>query len=291
MSLRGSTPWQVRMLAKIVLSAAAGTQSLARRSGLIRDGAMDRPEYAIEAFRKHFRRYQERGGRVPFTVLELGPGESAATALVAAAHGAARTYMVDSADHIRRDPELYQRILAFLRDEGLPAGDLEARFEARSSLDQLLDFTHATYLTGGLADLSKVPTGSVDLTFSNAVLEHVRLWELPSTLEELSRVMAPGGLGSHEVDLRDHLDESLNHLRFSDRFWESALVARSGFYTNRVRFSALLEHCRRAGFTTACPEVWCWPSLPVDRRRLAARFRELPDEDLRVKACQLVLTK
>jgi SAM-dependent methyltransferase len=281
MSLRRLLPWWVRMPAKIALAGSA------RRSGLIRDGAMDRPEYALESFLKHFRRFEGRGEATPFTVLELGPGESVATGLVAAAYGASRTYLVDATDHVRRDLAVYRRLLAFLSDRGLNVG----RFASAGSFEELLEISHTTFLTGGLADLAHVPSASIGLTCSNAVLEHVRLDDFRPTLAELYRVMSPGGLGSHEVDLRDHLGEAQNHLRFSDRFWESAIIGRSGFYTNRITFTAMIERCREAGFAVECPSVWRWSSPPTARAKLAPRFRDLPADELTVKAFHLLLRR
>src|SRR5262249_47878508 len=58
----------------------------------------------------------------------------------------------------------------------------------------------------GLERLTGVPDESFDLTISNAVFEH--LCDVPAALRELYRVTKVGGLGSHQVDFRDHRDFS-----------------------------------------------------------------------------------
>jgi len=49
-------------------------------------------------------------------------------------------------------------------------------------------------------------------------LEHIRKKEFVDTIIETKRILKPNGICSHEIDLRDHLNESLNNLRFSENF-------------------------------------------------------------------------
>lgn len=158
-----------------------------------------------------------------------------------------------------------------------------------NSIDGLLAACGAHYLTNGLSGFVTVPDASVDFIWSQAVLEHVRRHDFDATLREMRRVLRSGGVASHRIDLRDHLDGALNNLRFSERVWESSFMAGSGFYTNRLQACDIVDRCRAAGFAVDIVVSERWPSLPTPRRRLAAPFRDLPDETLLVSGFDLVL--
>lgn len=283
--LRSRLPWRAKIAAKLVLGRLPLSYDLLRRLSLRRHGAMDDPAYALGVFRRHFERFLASGGSAPFAGLELGPGDSVASALVAAAHGAESMHLVDVDRFAHTGLEPYRALAAALRVEGLPAPDLE-RVE---TFDGLLAACRATYVTAGVESLRELPDESVDFSWSQAVLEHVRRDELPALLRELRRVLRPGGLSSHTIDLRDHLADALNNLRFSERVWESDLMAGSGFYTNRLRFAELVRAFEEAGFTVETAEVVRWNRLPTPRTKLAPEFASLPEQDLLIAGFDAVL--
>jgi SAM-dependent methyltransferase len=277
-------PWQAKIAAKIVLSRVPLGYRLWKRLRLFEHGRMNEPSYAEAVFLRHFSR-TELARRPGFTCLELGPGDSLFSALLAKAHGAGLCWLVDTGAFAVRDMAAYRAMARHLAAGGLPSPAMD---EARS-LDDLLARCGARYLTDGVVSLRQIPTGSVDFVWSQAVLEHVRRRDFDAMLGETRRILRLDGLCSHRIDLQDHLGGALNNLRFSERLWESDWFARSGFYTNRLRFGELLERCRRAGLAVETPEVERWPGLPTPRERLAAPFRDLPDEELRVIGFDLVL--
>jgi hypothetical protein len=117
----------------------------------------------------------------------------------------------------------------------------------------------------------------------------VRRRDYLAVLGELRRLTRPQGLGTHAVDLGDHLGGGLNNLRFPEWFWENDRVAKSGFYTNRFAFA---DHCRafaEAGFAAEIVEADRWERLPLPRRALAAPFAVLADDDLLTRGFLAVL--
>jgi hypothetical protein len=76
------------------------------------------------------------------------------------------------------------------------------------------------------------------------------LARVPRTYRLWNRVGAfrPNGIGSHHTAFGDIFGGKLNDLRFNARIWEFSLVANSGFYTNRIRFTELLQLFRETGF-------------------------------------------
>jgi SAM-dependent methyltransferase len=217
--------------------------------------------------------------------LELGPGDSAVSAVLAAAHGAGAFHVVDDGDWVRRDPALYVAAAQRLRGQGLPAPSLTG-----ASFDEILRRCGAAHHTGGLRSLRELPDASVDFAYSHAVLEHVRAHEFADVMAELRRVVRPGGVVSHHVDLKDHLQDALNNLRFRSAVWEAPwFAASSGFYTNRIRFGAMIELFERAGFAVDLVDVVRWPSLPTPRARMSAPYRGLPEHDLLVRGFRVTL--
>lgn len=285
MSLKTLAPWWSKMGAKIVLSRLPAGYRLWERVGLFVHGAMDDPSYAWRVVTEHVARagWENLDGRV---VLELGPGDSLATAVIARALGARETWLVDAGAFARTDLAPYISLAAFLRAKGLSVPPVETF----GNIGQLLDACGARYETNGLAALSAVPSGHVDLVFSQAVLEHVRLREFAPLLKEMRRILGPGGVASHQVDLKDHLATSLNHLRFTERTWESEFMARSGFYTNRLRRQAIVELFEAEGFRIRVDGIRRWPAVPIDRRSLAPAFRDLPEEELTISQFDIVAT-
>jgi SAM-dependent methyltransferase len=256
-----------------------------KRLGLFKHGRMENPDYAVGVFRKHLDRVQFARKEGGFVALELGPGDSVASGIVARACGAERSYLVDAGRFAREDLETYRSLLDHLRAGGhdVPtSGDVDG-------FDQLLASFAITYLTEGLASLREIPDASVDLVWSNAVYEHVRLGEIEELTRELRRVLRPDGVCSHTIDLKDHLGGGANHLRFSPEFWESPRVASAGFYTNRLRASQLVALFERSGFRVEVLGERRWEEDPIARERLATPFRDCSPADLRISDLDLIL--
>jgi hypothetical protein len=129
----------------------------------------------------------------------------------------------------------------------------------------------------------------VDFVWSHAVLQHVRRAEFLETMRELRRVLRADGISSHWVDLQDCLGGALNNLRFRESVWESPLMARSGFSTNRIRYSEMLALFKEAGFKAGVVQLNRWDRLPTSRSKLDDRFRGLPEDELCARCFHVIL--
>ncbi|MFT3912885.1 MAG: class I SAM-dependent methyltransferase [Anaeromyxobacteraceae bacterium] len=228
---------------KVALSRLPVPYAWWAKLSLFRHGAMDQHSYALRVYREHLGR--AGAGRKVRSVLELGPGDTAFSAVIGRALGVERSVLVDAGAFASRDVELYRELARHLEEQGSGRVDL---LDART-LEDVLAACGATYLVSGLESLRQVESGSVDLVFSQAVLEHVPRAEFDAMMGELRRVLRPDGVASHRVDLQDHLGGGLANLRFSSALWEAdGFARRSGFYTNRLRFSEHLRAYDRAGF-------------------------------------------
>jgi hypothetical protein len=278
-------PWPLKMTAKLLLARIPLSYRLWKRAGVFNLGGMERPEYALRVFRRHFdaANVARKGGN--FVGLELGPGDSLFSALIARSFGASKTYLVDAGPFMCPDVTLYRTMEFHLRKLGLQPPNLANC----STLDDVMLACSAEYLTEGLGSLRKLPSRSVDFVWSHAVLQHVRRGEFLPTLLELRRIQRSEGVGSHCVSISDILGGKLNDLRFSRRIWESSLMANSGFYTNRIRYGELVRLFRLAGFDPELRRVVRWLKLPTPRRKMAREFATLPEEDLLVSGFDVLL--
>jgi hypothetical protein len=276
-------PWWLKVWAKVALSRVPVRYRVWQRLNLFVHGRMDQPEYALQVVRSHLERlgWRDFAGK---SVLELGPGDALSTAVIAKALGARRVYLVDSGPFADASTERYLQLARYLVSAGLAPPDLEGC----ATLGDVLARCNASYHTSGVEDLRKLPDACVDLCFSQAVLEHVERDNLAATIGETLRIAARQGVASHQVDLKDHLGGALNNLRFRRALWEAPWMRRSGFYTNRVRFSEMVGMFRDAGWEYEVTDVRRWERLPTPRQRLEPEFQTLTDEELAVSQFDIV---
>lgn len=277
-------PWYARIAAKLVLSRLPVPYSFWKRIGIYSHGEMQDADYAMRTLNFHI---VESGlsGRSGLTGLEMGPGDSVGSAVAARAMGFSAFHLVDAGDYATKSVETYQAIGEVCRRKGLTPPDLAQA----TRFDDVLRACRATYSTGGLQSYRDIPSASVDLIFSQAVLEHVRRGEFAQVAAEMRRILKPDGIASHQIDLRDHLGGGLNNMRIASRWWETEFMAQSGFYTNRIRFSEMCRIFEQAGFHVDVASVDKWRAAPIAIAKLASEFRHLDPEDLLVSSFHVLL--
>lgn len=284
-SLKKHVPWHTKLAAKMILSRLPLGYRFWEKLSLFKHGEMDQPEYAFCVFRKHFDRVEFACKSEGFVALELGPGDTLFSALIAKAFGASKTYLVDVGPFADLDLTPYFRMASFLTMHGFPIPNLQKC----NTWEKLAEACSAYYLTEGINSLHDIPSSSVDFVWSQAVLEHVRRGDFLPIFRELRRIQRIGGMGSHRVDLQDHLGGALNNLRFQTQTWESPLMSNSGFYTNRIRYSEMLDLFKQAGFKVEVIQTNRWASVPTPRRKMAPEFRNLAEKELTISSFDVVL--
>jgi SAM-dependent methyltransferase len=278
-------PWWGKIAAKLILARLPLNYKARKQLHVFDNGAMDEPAYAYGVYKKHFDQVQSRRILDRFVGLELGPGDSLFSAMVAHAFGASAYHLVDVAAFAHDDLKRYRAMADFLMGQGLPTLDAEDL----TSIKTILAVCRATYGTSGLTSLRAIPDKSVDFVWSNSVLQHVRRAEFLETMRQLRRVLRADGISSHWMDLRDCLGGALNNLRFRESVWESPFMAGSGFYTNRIRYSEMLTLFKEAGFESEVINLKRWDRLPTSRSKLDDRFRGLPEDELCVRGFHVIL--
>jgi SAM-dependent methyltransferase len=230
--------------------------------------------------------------------LEIGTGWYPVVPLSLIAAGVERVYSVDIVWLCTRE-QLERTLDLFLQEPHLDAA-VRARFATvrnqlnRQPLHQSLEDLGIHYLIGDARRLD-LPADSVDLIHSNNTFEHIPEPILEGILSEFERVLRPGGVQTHFVDLTDHFahfDRSItpyHFLQFSDRAWR--WIDNGIQPMNRMRQSDYLRMYERVGIR---PVEHTWE--PGDLQALAQvrrskRFAAYSAEDAAITHCRITSTK
>ncbi len=146
------------------------------------------------------------------TVLELGPGDTCATALFFLAHGADKVICCDRFPLMQdraKNTRIAKMILGRLAEAEQQTLRERIAFDIRGNL--CWDTEKLQYLCDRHGRIA-LPAACVDLVVSNAVLEHVD--RLDGLFENVTRVMKPGAVMVHAADLGSHQMHISNPLDF-----------------------------------------------------------------------------
>ena len=277
-----AVPWQMKLASKVVASNLRIRYSVLRHSGVSKLGAMLRPDYAQDVYGLHLVHANDSAE----TMLEVGPGDSLFTAVFA--YGRFKSIdLIDAGDFAVTTPQLYIDLAESLRNSGECLPNLKKCL----SIEEIFSALNCRYFTNGVASLANLKDKSVGFSFSHSVIQHLPLHEFSTFARELHRVMTAGGTSSHVVDFKDMLKGSLNHLRFSERTWESSFLKRCNVYTNRLRLSQMIRAFSDEGFDVEVFEQSRWDVLPLRRAALHEQFQKMDDDDLLTYGAHLLLRK
>ncbi len=276
-----------------------------------RAGANDSLFYAHRVFAETDALARRHGLPSPRSVLEIGPGVNLGALFTFAASGA-RAAGVDVAPLPRPADGFYEALRDYLfAVEGFAWWRSFAEQQpGRVDFPSVSSFPSASALLSSIdyrsfvsSDKLPFPGGSFDLVYSVAALEHMP--EPEGTVAEIARVLAPGGLAIHEIDLKHHGSEDpLRFLEFSDEEWRrratpygSDLSLRTildgGFsgevFCNRLRSADWKSLFERAGFAVERVEpVIVLDASAVRPERFADPFRTLPIDELTILTIRVV---
>ena len=170
------------------------------------------------------------------------------------------------------------------------------RAELAGSRDVLLQHLGAAHRVTRSMERSSVSTGSVDLFYSNSVLQFMEPRDLKTLVREARRFLKPSGRCFHVVDCRDSHSQHdvriprLAYLAWPEPVW-NLLTSRHLNYQNRWRMPQFVTLFEKADFTVrVVHSVADAEDVAYARRRFAgmARFGEMSPEEIATR--RFVLT-
>ena len=110
MSFKKQIPWYIKIIIKVVLSRLPIGYGTWRMAGMFLHGTMENGSYALDVFSGHMKALKLNSNQLDGKhFLELGPGDSIASAVIGASYGAVVT-MVDSGDFASKDVNNYLKL-------------------------------------------------------------------------------------------------------------------------------------------------------------------------------------
>jgi hypothetical protein len=285
-------------------------------------GGNSHARYCYSVWLRHLMAWRAAGMAGPIRVAaELGPGDSLGTGIAALLCGVDHYYGLDVLSYSNTSPDLVRALAdLYCRRADLPGEDefpeLRPRIEssgfphhlfeaddltASLSPARVLNIVRAVENTGTVQggvslqyhvpwqDDSVIQPGTVDVAFSQAVMEHVE--DVPGTYRALASWLKPNGYMSHQIDFRSHgLATDWNgHWAYSDWMFHLA-KGRRPYLLNRQPSSTHVIAAREAGFEILGEEP-VRQTGGIRRDDLAARFRGMSVEDLSTAGLFLLARK
>ncbi len=307
--------WKTAHIMKGILTQVPALNRLRQKRAAT--SGTDSARYCYSVWLRHLTVLSSHGFSVHHaTVGELGPGDSIGIGLAALLSGASSYVGLDIVPfsakanlraifeelvelYARREaipdhdefPRVRPRLTSYAFPQHLVSfSDLAGRADAiRRQLSEGLGASALITYRAPWNSPSVIAAGSLDLIFSQAVLEHVD--DLDDTYAATAVWLKPGGYASHVIDFAAHnLSPYWNgHRAYTD--WQWRLVrGRREFLLNREPVSTHLRLAKKAPFEILeIKSDYGQSGLPS--MQLSSRYRALDSEDLRTRGCTLVLRK
>ncbi len=284
--------------------------------------------YCYSVWLRHLVTNFQNGLRcIPRVVAELGPGDSLGIGLAAILSGASEYYALDVVKdaETERNLRIFDALVdLFRRRENIPGPEEFPRINPPLASYRFPDFILTNDIlqralcseriemirraVSGLCknkidedqevkivyfvpwyDSGIVKAGSVDMIYSQAVLEHVD--DLEKTYQALNIWLKGDGVMSHAIDFSSHgrAREWNGNWGYSDLTWR-IIRGRRSYLLNREPLSTHIKLLEKYGF--ALMHIRKNPGEGgIGRKNIAARFKHFAEEDLNTKGVFLVAVK
>ncbi len=292
--------WRVKAIVQSVLSKAPGGMQVNSALQALLGGRRNLAQHidvkVTADWLVHARHLRELNFDLSQRVMvEVGTGWLPVMPLCFALAGVGRCITIDLNRHLqlRQVPAVLARLGehldAMAQACGQPVASLRQRWQALATIEDgatLLQAAGIEYHAPGDAAATGLGAASVDLVFSNSVLEHVPAAVLGALMRETARILHPDGLALHNVNCGDHyayFDRSItavDYLRFSEREWRR--WNNDLLYQNRLRAIDFTQAAQAAGLHIVMDHHRARADLlaRMNEITVAEPFRHLPNEEL-----------
>jgi SAM-dependent methyltransferase len=229
-------------------------------------------------------------------LLEVGTGWMPTLPLCFGLAGARSCHTYDLTRHLSSSLtfRMLTRLEAHLKEiavtANVPEDAVRERYRAyreAGTLDDVCRAAGITYNAPADASHTSLPNSSIDIVFSNNVLEHVEPLVIGDIMRETNRLLRERGVAIHSVNCGDHYaycDDTIsqvNYLQYSDeewRPWNNRLQ-----YQNRLRACEFLRFAKGAGLAVVYQELDVADGVAkqLDSMRIAPQFEAFSAEELR----------
>lgn len=300
----------IRPLLEGIVSYIPGLYKLYKLQGKNR-GMIRSARYSYSAWLRRLVMADKNGlSTHPNVVAELGPGGSLGIGLAALLTGADKYYALDIAPYaeIETNIKVFDELVdLFMKREEIPdiprlKPYLDSRqFPSHILTSQCLNETlkpkrieaiRKALLNLGDKDEREIEISyfvpwydanvirkeSVDMVYSQAVLEHVD--NLTHAYGAIYCWLKAGGIMSHQIDFKSHgtAREWNGHWRYSDFIWKLTKGKRR-YLLNRHPHSTHIRLMQKYGFQVVSDMKVKSDSL-IQRKDLSPRFKDISDDDL-----------
>lgn len=240
------------------------------------------------------------------TLFEIGSGWYPTLPICFHLSGVKRVVSYDVVSHT--DADLTFRMIRALESHlesiadacSMPADEVLQRYyrlRQTTDLKTLLKLASVELCAPADARSTNLASESVDLVYSNSVMEHVPKDVICEIMTESRRILKPGGLALHNVACNDHyahIDPSIsfvNFLQYDESEWgrwNNALQ-----YQNRLRAPEFLNLARGAGLQVIYKRTFVRPGTreALGSLNIAPQFRGFSAEDLAITTVDFVARK
>ena len=269
-------------------------------------GGSNSASYCYDVWINHLTLLHQVGlQKIPNAIAELGPGDSLGIGLAALLSGANEYYALDvrkysntemnlkvldelvdvfrnrasisSSNTPTKDIITEERLMESLREDRIDAirraiADLESDSISRSGKIKI------KYIVPW-NDPNVLEPQSVDLIYSQAVLEHVD--DLEAVYRAMSIWLKTGGYMSHQIDFQSHnmTKEWNGHWACNEFIWRIAR-GKKPYLLNRQPYSAHVDLQEKYGFKIIFTRCTPADASGIARKQLATRWRNMTDSDL-----------
>jgi SAM-dependent methyltransferase len=277
-----------------------------------RTGGTDSARYCYAVWLRHLLMAYENDLSVqPKIVAEIGPGDSLGIGLAALIAGAEKYYAFDIRKYANyeRNAIIFDELVElFIKKENIPDEDefpnlkpylksykfpknilneyrlieclKQERIDTiRENLKMVGDkIGNSIQYFAPWYDIKIIEEASVDMIFSQAVLEHVN--DLEDTYEKQYFWLRPNGFISHQIDFKSHgiTKEWNGHWRYTNFVWKIIQGSRP-YSLNRQPHSVHLKLLEKNNFRILC-DVRTKNASGIRREHLAAEFCDISNDDL-----------